>query len=216
MKMHSVFKTIIKKNYTQLKELLQDFYFLAIILNMRKELLLLLKKKAFFKKRIKLSSGKISNYYIDVRKVSLSPRGIYLISHLVFQLIKKERIDAVGGPTLGADPIVGGVCYLSYKNRKRLKGFLIRKSPKKHGRQKLIEGQELRVGDRVILFDDVATSGSSLIKALEVLKKEKIKVVKAITVVDREEGARENLAKLGCPLISLFTKADFLDTKKKK
>ena len=177
---------------------------------MRKELLKLLKKEAFFKKRIKLSSGKISNYYVDVRKVSLSPKGIHLISHLIFKLIKNERIDAFGGPTLGADPIVSGVCFLAYKNKKKLKGFLIRKNPKKHGRQKLIEGQELKPKNRVILFDDVATSGSSFIKALKVLNKEKVKVVKAIAVIDREEGARENLAKLGCPLISLFTKSDFL------
>jgi orotate phosphoribosyltransferase len=181
---------------------------------MKKELLSLLKKKAFFKKRIKLSSGKISNYYIDVRKVSLSPKGVYLISNLIFRLIKEEKIDAIGGPTLGADPIVSGVCYLSYKNKKKLKGFLIRKSPKKHGRQKLIEGEALKAGDKVILFDDVATSGSSFIKALEVLNKEKVKVIKAICVIDREEGAGENLAKLGCPLISLFTKADFITPKK--
>ncbi len=180
---------------------------------MKKELLSLLKKKAFFKKKIVLSSGKISDYYIDVRKVSLSPQGVYLIANLIFDLIKNEKIDAIGGPTLGADPIVSGACYLAHENKKKLKGFLIRKSPKKHGRQKLIEGEELKAGDKVVLFDDVATSGSSFIKSLEVLKEEKVKVVKAICVIDREEGAKENLAKLGCPLVSLFTKADFLTKK---
>lgn len=177
---------------------------------MRKTLLALLKKDAFFKKKIKLSSGKISNYYVDVRKVSLNPEGIYLISHLIFKLIKNDKINAIGGPTLGADPIVSGVSFLAYKNKKKLKGFLIRKNPKKHGRQKLIEGQELKKGDKVILFDDVATSGSSIIRSIEVLRKEKIKVLKAVTVIDREEGAKENLAKFNCPLESLFTKSDFL------
>ena len=177
---------------------------------MRKKLLALLKKDAFFKKKIRLSSGKISDYYVDVRKVSLNPEGIYLISHLIFKLIKNDKINAIGGPTLGADPIVTGVSFLSAKNKKKLKGFIIRKNPKKHGRQKLIEGQELKKGDKVVLFDDVATSGSSIIKSIEILRKEKIKVLKAVTVIDREEGAKENLAKLNCPLESIFTKSDFL------
>ena len=181
-------------------------------MNKKKELLTLLKKKAFLRKRVKLSSGRISNFYIDVRKVSLSPEGVYLISHLIFNLLKRKRITAIGGPTLGADPIVSGVCYLAYKNKKKLKGFLIRKLPKKHGRQKLIEGQALASGERVAIVDDVATSGSSLIKAIEVLKKERIEVVTAISVVDREEGAREALARYKCPLISLFAKSDFLKT----
>lgn len=179
-------------------------------MKMRQKLLCLIKKEAFLKKKIILSSGKISDYYIDMRKVSLSPKGIYLISHLVFQKIKDYSVQAIGGPTLGADPIVSGVCFLAYQNKRRLKGFLIRKLPKKHGRQKLIEGQLLSAGDRVVIVDDVATSGSSLIKAVEVLKKAKIKVVAALVIVDREEGASVFLAKQGCPLISLFTKNDFL------
>ena len=180
-------------------------------MNKKKELLVLLKKKAFLKKKVKLSSGRISNFYIDVRKVSLSPKGVYLISHLIFNLLRGRKVTAIGGPTLGADPIVSGVCYLAYKHKKKLKGFLIRKLPKKHGRQKLIEGQVLVSGDKAVVVDDVATSGSSLIKAIEVLHKEKIKVAAVVSVVDREEGAREALAGYNCPFISLFTKSDFLN-----
>jgi len=88
-------------------------------MNKKKELLVLLKKKAFLKKKVKLSSGRISNFYIDVRKVSLSPKGVYLISQLIFNLLKSKKITAIGGPTLGADPIVSGVCYLAYKSNKR-------------------------------------------------------------------------------------------------
>ena len=176
----------------------------------KKELLQLLKKEAFLKKRVKLSSGKVSNFYIDVRKVSLSPKGVYLISKLIFNRIKKENITAIGGPTLGADPIVSGVCLLAHKSKKKLKGFLIRKSPKKHGRQKMIEGQVLSSKDKVIIVDDVATSGSSLIKTIDVLKKEKVKIAFAAVVVDRQEGAAENLSKYSCPLFSIFTKKDFL------
>ncbi|MFH1519324.1 MAG: orotate phosphoribosyltransferase [Candidatus Omnitrophota bacterium] len=179
-------------------------------MNQRKELLSLLKERAFLRKRIKLSSGRISNFYIDVRKVSLSPKGLYLISHLIFGLLKDRKINAIGGPTLGADPIVSGVCLLAHKHNMRLKGFLIRKSPKKHGRQKSIEGQILIPGEKVVIVDDVATSGSSLIKAIKVLKKARIKIAAALVVVDREEGAKEALARYQCPLISLFTKSDFL------
>ena len=181
---------------------------------MKKELFRLLKKEAFFREKVVLASGKTSNYYIDVRRVSLSPAGIYYISHLIFNAIKHEKIDAFGGPTLGADPMVAGVCMLAHRYKKPLKGFLIRKTPKKHGRQKLIEGQNLKAYDKVILVDDVATSGASLVKSIEILRQEKIKVIKAITVVDREEGARENLTRLNCSFQSLFTKSDFLSVKK--
>ena len=177
---------------------------------MRKKLYALLKKEAFIKKRIRLSSGKISSYYLDVRKVSLNSAGLYYISQLIWVKIKDDQITAFGGPSLGADPIVGGVCFLAHKNKKKLKGFLIRKAPKKYGKQKLIEGPVLSCRDRVMIVDDVATSGASLIKSIEVLRKQKIKVIAALAVVDRQEGAKENLARLNCPLISLFTKSDFL------
>lgn len=173
---------------------------------MRKELLELIKKEAFFKKQVRLSSGKMSNYYIDVRRVSLSPQGVYLISHLVWDMVKNEGVTAIGGPTLGADPIVSGVCMAAYEAKKDFKGFLVRKTPKEYGQRRMIEGCELASEDKVVLVDDVATSGSSLIKAVEVLKREKIKVVKAIVVIDREEGAQENFAKINIPLVSLFTK----------
>ncbi|MDP2922632.1 MAG: orotate phosphoribosyltransferase [Candidatus Omnitrophota bacterium] len=178
-------------------------------IKMRNKLLTLLKNDALYKGEVKLSSGKISNFYIDVRRVSLASQGVYLISNLVWGLIKEDNITAIGGPTLGADPIVAGVCMLAHKDKRELKGFLIRKTPKEHGRQQLIEGKELASGERVVIIDDVATSGSSLVKAVETLQKEKISVVKAIVVIDREEGAKENLAKVNCPLVSLFTKSDF-------
>ena len=176
---------------------------------MKEQLLALLKKDAWFKGEVKLSSGKISNFYIDVRRVSLGSEGVYLISHLVWDLIKNEGVTAIGGPTLGADPIVAGVCMVAHENKKNLKGFLIRKTPKSHGRQQLIEGKELSKGEKVVIIDDVATSGSSLITAIDILRKENIEIVKAVSVIDREEGATENLAKLNCPLVSLLKKSDF-------
>ena len=177
---------------------------------MKEELLDLLREESFFKKKITLSSGKESNFYIDVRRASLSSKGSYLISNMIWELIKDDNIDAIGGPTLGADPIVGGVCVAAHEQNGSIGGFLIRKTPKKHGQQQLIEGKELIPGMRVVVIDDVATSGGSLIQAIDVLKEQKVEIVKALAVVDRQEGASEALAKLDCPLVSLFTKWDFI------
>lgn len=177
---------------------------------MREELLELIRKEAVIRQPVKLACGRMSDYYIDVRKVSLTSNGLSLISYLIWEKVRDDDITAVAGPTLGADPIIGGICMAAYKDNKNLKGFIIRKEPKKYGRQKMIEGPQIEAQDKVIIIDDVVTSGGSLIKAIEVLREEKIKVVKAVVVIDRQEGAYENFAKIGCPLISLFTKDDIL------
>ncbi len=177
---------------------------------MKEELLKMIKKEAFFKKRITLSSGKISNYYIDIRRVSLTSKGLYLISHLIWDMIKKDNPTAIGGPTLGADPIIGGICLLASVKKRSIKGFIVRKKPKAHGHQNLIEGKKLTSKDKAVIIDDVTTTGSSLINAYLALKKYKIPVIKAISVVDRDEGAKEAFQKLRCPFASIFTKKDFI------
>lgn len=177
---------------------------------MRQKLLKILKEEAYQEKEVKLASGKTSNFYIDVRKVSLSSAGIYYISNLFFQYLGQKQIDAFGGPTLGADPIVAGVCLIAWQNDHNLPGFLIRKNPKKHGQQKMIEGPAIKKGAKVILCDDVATSGGSLLAAKKILDGEGIKVEDVMVVVDRCEGAQQALADEGCNLFSLFTKDDFL------
>lgn len=176
---------------------------------MRQQLLEILKKDAFIKHKITLSSGRVSDYYIDVRRVSLTSTGLYLISHIIWQMIRKTNPTAIGGPTLGADSIVGGVCLLAHQTGKNIKGFIVRKNPKRYGRQNLIEGKELFPQDRAIIIDDVATSGSSLINAFLALKRYKVSVIKAVVVVDRGEGAKEEFAKLKCPFESIFTVQDF-------
>jgi len=177
---------------------------------MKKKLIAIIKKDAFFKKKVVLSSGKVSNYYVDLRRVSLSSDGLYYMSKLIWNNIKKLNPTAVGGPTLGADPIVGGICMLAHKEGKKLKAFLVRKIPKKHGQQNMIEGKELTKKDRVILLDDVATSGGSLVKSLEALKESKIKVLKTMVVLDRKEGAEEVFKKMKCDFESILTIDDLL------
>jgi len=176
---------------------------------LKADLLDILKKQAFFKERVVLSSGKASDYYIDGRLVTLSPKGAYLSAAVILELIKDEGIQAIGGPTLGADPIVGAIASLSFINKKPINTFIIRKNPKSHGKMRQIEGPQINKGAKVILIDDVATTGKSLVEAVEVLRQEAIEVKKAIVLIDRQEGARENLDKENCPLISIFKTEDF-------
>lgn len=175
---------------------------------LKKRLLVLLKKKAFKKGRFVLSSGKISNYYFDGRIITLTPEGAYLVASIILELIKDKDIDAIGGPTLGADPIVGAIAVLSHIRQFPIKTFIVRKQAKEHGTQRRIEGPALKRKDKVILVDDVATTGKSLVEAKEALNKIDVKVYKAIVIVDRNEGAKENLAKVGLRLESIFSRLE--------
>lgn len=182
--------------------------------NDKKKFFRILKKNAFFKEKIILSSGKESDYYIDARRVTLTSEGAYLCAKIMLEMIKNESYDAIGGPTLGADPLVGAIGVLSYQEKRPLKTFIIRKTPKAHGKRQQIEGPPLPKGAQVILIDDVATTGKAFLESMEILSQAGIKVKKALCLVDRQEGAREALAQSGCPLISIFTAQDFLKNNK--
>jgi len=169
----------------------------------------LLEKEALKRGHFVLSSGKTSKYYLDGRVITLSAEGAYLVASIILGLVKDEAVDAIGGPTLGADPIVGAVAALSHISKRPLQTFIVRKAAKEHGTKRQIEGPALPQGARVILVDDVATTGKALIEAKQALDTIGASVVKAIVVVDRCEGARENLAGAGIPLESLFTIKDF-------
>jgi orotate phosphoribosyltransferase len=174
------------------------------IKELKADLLALLEKEALKKGRFVLSSGKVSNYYLDGRIITMTPEGAYLVGSIILELIKGKNIDAVGGPTLGADPIVGAVAALSHINKVPIKTFIVRKAVKEHGTQRQIEGPELKPKSRVIIVDDVATTGKALIEAKEALDKIGVVVECAIVIVDRKEGARENLAKAGVNLEAIF------------
>jgi orotate phosphoribosyltransferase len=169
----------------------------------------LIRKKAFIKRKVKLSSGKISNYYFDLRRITLSSEGSFLVSELILDFIKKKGFSCVGGPTIGADPIVCAVVLLSYLKDIPLKAFIVRKIAKTHGLMRQIEGPQVSKKDKVLLVDDVATTGSSILETAEVLRKKGIKVDSAIVILDRQEGARKNLKKAKIKLYSLFKTDDF-------
>lgn len=176
---------------------------------LKNRLLEILKRKSFKYKRVVLSSGKTSDYYLDIRLCSLSSEGAYLMATIILDMIKNDQIDAIGGLTLGADPIVGAIIALSHKQKKPLTGFLVRKEEKKHGLKKLIEGPALTKKNRVVIIDDVVTTGSSTIKAIEAIKQIGCKIVRVIAVVDRLEGAKENIKKYNLKLEHIFTITDF-------
>lgn len=179
------------------------------IQQLKKRLLALLKQKALKRGEFVLSSGKISNYYLDGRLITLNAEGAYLVASIILEMIKKDKINAVGGPTLGADPIVGALAVLSYLNKKSLKTFIVRKNPKAHGMSRQIEGPALKKKEKVILIDDVATTGQALIEAKQALRNTGVDIVKALVIVDRREGAEEKLKKEGLRLESIFKIEDF-------
>jgi orotate phosphoribosyltransferase len=176
---------------------------------LKDKLFILLNREALKRGKFLLSSGKESNYYLDGRVITLNPQGAYLVASIILDMLKDEVLDAIGGPTLGADPIVGALAVLSYINAQPVKTFIVRKQAKEHGTQQQIEGPLLKNGDRVILVDDVATSGKAILEAKQALDKIGVIADKAIVIVDRNQGAIENLAKAGIKLESIFKIADF-------
>jgi len=176
----------------------------------RAELFALLRKNAFFREKIVLSSGKESDYYLDARRVTLSSQGAYLCAKIILDLIKDETFDAIGGPTLGADPMLGAIGVLCHQAGTPVHTFIIRKAPKAHGKRQQIEGPPMKPGSRVILIDDVATTGKAFVEAIAVLAREEILTVKAICLVDRNEGARTALAAQGCELTAIYDIEEFL------
>jgi orotate phosphoribosyltransferase len=156
-----------------------------------------------------LSSGITSNYYIDVRKTSLHPQGLQWISRLFWELLEPEGITAIGGLTMGADPLVAGLMLHSLQADRPLDGFLVRRSAKDHGTLGQVEGN-LAGHKRVAILDDVVTSGESALVAAEAAESYKAQVVRIVTVVDRNQGAAQVFQQRGYPFTALFTVNDLM------
>lgn len=176
----------------------------------RERLLQILADQSLHLESITLSSGKTSNYYIDGKMVATTPEGAPLIAEAIRDLIGDTPIDVVGGPTIGADPMLGALSGRGY-----FRTFIIRKEPKRHGLSKWIEGQLTKDDKRVVIIDDVATTGGSILKSIEIIRNEfpQIEIVKVIVLVDREEGAKENLKEQGYILETVFTGRELLAEK---
>lgn len=160
-----------------------------------------------------LSSGSTSNYYIDVRKTSLHPEGLKLISSLFYEIIKDDDVTAVGGLTLGADPLVAGLMLHSAAQGRPLEGFLVRRTTKDHGTRGNVEGN-LAGHKRVVILDDVITSGESSLIAAEAAESYKAQIVRVLAVVDRAQGAGHIFQQRGLAFTSLFTIEELLPAEK--
>lgn len=159
-----------------------------------------------------LTSGRKSDYYIDSRQTTLRPRGALLVGRLLLDEIKSSPVDAIGGPTTAADPVIGALMALASMEGIPLVGFQVRKEAKGHGMQRWIEGP-LQPGMRASVFDDTVTTGGSLKHAIEQVEAYKCTVVKAYALVDRQEGARANFAQWGYPFHAFFTVDELRDAR---
>jgi orotate phosphoribosyltransferase len=162
---------------------------------MKEELVQLLCRKSFqysTEPVFKLVSGRMSAFYVNCKPTTLSPRGMFLAGHLVFEAIADAGVQGVGGLTFGADPIAIATAFASELRGHPIQAFSIRKEKKDHGIARWIEG-DLSAGAKVAVIDDVATTGGSTIAAIERAREEGLEVVKSVILVDRQEGGVENI-----------------------
>ncbi len=163
----------------------------------------------------KLVSGRMSNYYFNCKAVTLHPEGMHLIGNIIFEMIKDSGAKGIGGLTLGADPIADAVAYTSFLKGRPVEAFVVRKSAKSHGTMQWIEGN-ITGGDRVVIVDDVITTGKSTIEAIDKAKEAGLDVLRVIALVDRQEGGRENIEALGHTVKAVVTREEVMALYKAK
>lgn len=179
----------------------------------RSRLLQLLKEKSFRKGKVVLRSGKESDFYIDCKQTSLSAEGHLLIGKLFHHIVREHfpKACAIGGPTLGADPLVSSVATWSALNGDPLDAFIIRKGAKGHGTGQSIEGlANIKEACPVVVMEDVVTTGGSTLRSIDRCKEAGLNVVGVVALVDRCEGGRQSIEQEGITLYSLYSREDFL------
>ena len=185
----------------------------------RDELLGILKEKSVCRGTFTLASGAKSDLYIDAKQTTQDPRGAILVGRVGWELVKRVardlnvRVDGIGGLTMGADPIALsiGISAQLENPSGELQTFVVRKSPKAHGRHKLIEGN-FSADDSVVIVEDVITTGGSTLQAVEAVEAAGGRVAFVLALVDRQEGGRENIEKRGHKVVPIFTRADLIGT----
>lgn len=181
-------------------------------MSIRDELMAHIATHSLKKGEFTLASGKKSNYYINGKMSTLDARGAYLVARTFLAMIADDVPDAVGGLTLGADPIVGSMLALAGLEDLDMKGFIVRKATKDHGTKSLVEGP-ITGDEKVVIIEDVVTTGGSSMKAIEAVEQAGCRVTRVLAVVDREQGGKENLGEKGYRLESIFTARELLDWK---
>ena len=157
-----------------------------------------------------LASGKRSRYYIDCKATLLHPKGLSLVGRVMWDFVKEKAPDLVGGMTLGSDPITMSTVIAAENDGVEVFPLIVRKEAKSHGTQKWVEGT-FKEGMKIVVFDDVFTTGGSTLKAIEKLQEAGVEVIEAIAMIDREEGSEENFAKKAIKHRALFKISELLD-----
>lgn len=179
---------------------------------LRREITELVYQRAYQRRRVRLASGRESDFYVDCKQVLLTPEGLYKTARYLLGLIEEEKLasQAVGGPVMGAVPLAAAVSALSFEPGapRPLASFFVRPQAKEHGTGNLVEGPLLRAGMPVLLLDDVLTTGGSVLRAARAVQELGCLVERVLVIVDRQEGGRENLEQAGLSLSAILTREE--------
>jgi orotate phosphoribosyltransferase len=165
--------------------------------------------RSFQRGRFLLSSGAWSDFYLDLRRTTLDPDGLSAACAVLWPALQAAGVAAIGGPTLGADPLVAGLILEARRHGRPLQGFLVRGAAKDHGTGRQIEGH-CPAGSRVAVIDDVVTRGGSILRAVDAVREAGAEAILALALVDRDEGGRTLLEQAGVPLYAPFRVSEVL------
>ena len=179
----------------------------SLAVSVREELRRLIAEKAVFRGRVVLSSGREADHYVDLRRITLDGQAAPLVGQVMLGLTADLEYDAVGGLTLGADPVATAMLHAAAIQGRRLDAFVVRKSEKAHGLQRRIEGPEVS-GRRVLAVEDTSTTGASVLAAVEALHDQDAEVVAVAVIVDNSTGARERIEEAGLEYRAAYGLAD--------
>ena len=173
----------------------------------------IIRKRSFGRGEITLASGRKSDFYFNLKPTMMDPEGATLLAELTYEALKDESYDYIGGLEMGAVPLAGAIAQISWIKGHPIAAFFVRKKPKEHGARLAIEGltkDETLAGKRIVVVEDVTTTGGSAMKAVEALREAGADVALVFTMVDRQEGAAETFAAAKLPFRSLYTAREFL------
>jgi len=173
----------------------------------------IIRTRSFGRGEITLASGRKSDFYFNLKPTMLDPEGAALLAELSLDALKDERIDYIGGLEMGAVPLAGAIAQLSWLKGHPIAAFFVRKKPKEHGARLSVEGLakgESLQGKRIVIVEDVTTTGGSAVKAVEAVRDAGGEVALVFTMVDREEGAAEAFASADIPFRALYRAGEFL------
>lgn len=171
----------------------------------------LIKELSFRKGDFTLSSGKKSNFYLDMKPTMFNPEGCTILAGLIFQRIRPLKPNLVGGLEMGAVPLISPISMVSYESGLPIPGFFVRQKAKTHGTKNLIETAEPLAGKKVVVIDDVTTTGGSAMEAADAVRNVGAEVALVLSIVDREEGAASFYEEQGIVFDSLFKVSEFLN-----